>query len=143
MTTKCDNLLVSYIYMAVEVLITVLTCVLMICLIYKPMQGPHLGLWISSMNPQSWRCLIIYVTLSHLRSKESTGIHKPCISGLFPIPIRVHLKVEQRVQRNNFPRIHLNVLHIFCYITAKLPPVTGVPCSVAVVDNWFMFSIEN
>ena len=38
-------------------------------------------------------------TLSHLRSKESTGIHKPCIPGLFPIP-RVHLKVDQRVQRN-------------------------------------------
>ena len=50
----------------------------------------------------------VYVTLSHLRSKESTGIHKPCISGLFPLP-RVHLKVDQRVQRNNFPGIHLNV----------------------------------
>ena len=50
----------------------------------------------------------MYVTLSHLRSKESTGIHKPCIPGLFPLP-RVHLKVDQRVQRNNFPGIHLNV----------------------------------
>ena len=50
----------------------------------------------------------MYVTLSHLRSKESTGIYKPCIPGLFPIS-RVHLKVDQRVQRNNFPRIHLNV----------------------------------
>ena len=27
----------------------------------------------------------IYVTLSHLRSKESTGIHKPCI------PILLHI----------------------------------------------------
>jgi len=24
----------------------------------------------------------MYVTLSHLRSKESTGIHKPCIPAL-------------------------------------------------------------
>jgi len=24
----------------------------------------------------------VYVTLSHLRSKESTGIHKPCIPAL-------------------------------------------------------------
>ena len=31
-----------------------------------------------------------------------------CIPGLFPLP-RVHLKVDQRVQRNNFPKIHLNV----------------------------------
>ena len=53
-------------------------------------------------------CIYIYVTLSHLRSKESTGIHKPCNPGLFPLP-RVHLKVDQRVQRNNFPGIHLNV----------------------------------
>ena len=51
---------------------------------------------------------LLYVTLSHLRSKESTGIHKPCIPGLFPLP-RVHLKVDQRVQRNNFPGIHPNV----------------------------------
>ena len=50
----------------------------------------------------------MYVTLSHFRSKESTGIHKPCIPDLFPIP-RIHLKVDQRVQRNNFPGIHLNV----------------------------------
>ena len=50
----------------------------------------------------------IYLTLSHLISKESTGIHKSCYSGLFPIP-RVHLKVDQRVQGNNFPEIHLNV----------------------------------
>ena len=50
----------------------------------------------------------IYVTLSHLRSKESTGIYEPGIPGLFPLP-RVHLRVDQRVQRNNFPRIHLNV----------------------------------
>ena len=50
------------------------------------------------------------VTLSHFRSKELTGIHKPCIPGLFPLP-RVHLKVNQRVQRNNFPGIHLNVSH--------------------------------
>ena len=50
----------------------------------------------------------MYVTLSHLRSKESIGIHKPCIPGLFPIP-RVHLKLDQSVQRNNFPGIHLNV----------------------------------
>ena len=48
------------------------------------------------------------VTFSHPRSKELTGIHKPCIPGLFPIP-RVHLKVNQRVQSNNFPGIHLNV----------------------------------
>ena len=27
---------------------------------------------------------------------------------LFPLP-RVHLKIDQRVQRNNFPGIHLNV----------------------------------
>ena len=54
------------------------------------------------------RKLIINVTLSHLRSKESTGIHKPCIPALFPLP-RVHLKVDQRVQRNNFPGVHLNV----------------------------------
>ena len=50
----------------------------------------------------------IHVTLSHLRSKESTGIHKPCILGLFPLAT-VRLKVDQRVQRNNFPGIHLNV----------------------------------
>ena len=50
----------------------------------------------------------IYVTLSHLRTKESTGIHKPCIPGLFPIP-RVHLKVDQTLQGNNSPRMHLNV----------------------------------
>ena len=36
------------------------------------------------------------------------GIHKPCIPGLFPIT-RIHLKVDQRVQRNNSPRIHLNI----------------------------------
>ena len=36
-------------------------------------------------------CIYSYVTLSHLRSKESTGIHKPCIPGLFSLP-RVHLK---------------------------------------------------
>ena len=55
-------------------------------------------------------CIIYYVTLSHLWSQESTGIHGLCIPGLFPIP-RVHLKVDQRAQRNNFPRIpvHLNV----------------------------------
>ena len=50
----------------------------------------------------------MYVTLSHLGSKKFTGIHKLCIPGLFPIP-RVHLKVDQIVQRNNSPRIHLNV----------------------------------
>ena len=32
----------------------------------------------------------------------------PQIKGIFPLP-RVHLKVDQRVQRNNFPGIHLNV----------------------------------
>ena len=52
----------------------------------------------------------VHVTLSHLRSKESTGIHKPCIPGLIPSP-RVHLKIDQRIQRNNFPEIHLNVHH--------------------------------
>ena len=52
--------------------------------------------------------VIMYVTLSHLRSKEFVGIHKPCIPGLFLLP-RVHLKIDQRVQRNNFPKIHLNV----------------------------------
>ena len=49
--------------------------------------------------------IISRVTLSHFRSKESTGIHKPCIPA---IP-RVHLKVDQSVQKNNSPRIHLNV----------------------------------
>ena len=51
---------------------------------------------------------LLHVTPSHLRSKRYTGIHKPCIPVLFLIP-RVHLKVDQRVQRNNFPGIHLNV----------------------------------
>ena len=49
-----------------------------------------------------------HVTLSHFSSKESTGLHKPCIPGLFPIP-RVPLKVDQSVQGNNFLGIHLNV----------------------------------
>ena len=40
--------------------------------------------------------------------KKSAGIHKPCIPGLFPIP-GVHLKVDQRVQENSSPGIHLNV----------------------------------
>ena len=51
---------------------------------------------------------ITYVTLSHLRSKESTRIQKACIPGLFSI-LRVHLNVHQRVQKNNSSRIHLNV----------------------------------
>ena len=33
----------------------------------------------------SYRVLSTHVTLSHLRSKESTGIHKPCI------PILLHI----------------------------------------------------
>ena len=73
-------------------------------------QGPQArGLWayISGKSPMAMLQLL-HVTLSHLRSKEFTGIHKPCIPGLFSLP-RVHLKVDQRVQRNNFPRIHLNV----------------------------------
>ena len=54
------------------------------------------------------RNITLYVTLSLLKSKESIVIHKPCIPGLFPIP-RVLLKVDQRVQKINFPGIHLNV----------------------------------
>ena len=53
-------------------------------------------------------CMCIYITLSHLRLMEFTGIHKPCIPDLFPLP-RVYLKVDQRVQRDNFPGIHLDV----------------------------------
>ena len=60
------------------------------------------------VKPQCAGLQLPYVTLSHLRSKESSGIHKPCIPGLIPLP-RVHLKVDQGVQRNNFPGIHLNV----------------------------------
>ena len=45
----------------------------------------------------------VYATLLHLRLKESTGIHKQCIPWLFPLPSRVHLKIDQRVQRNKFP----------------------------------------
>ena len=44
----------------------------------------------------------------HLKPKESTGIHGLCIPGLFPMP-RVHLKVDQRAQRNNLLGMHLNV----------------------------------
>ena len=47
-------------------------------------------------------------TCNTFTSKESTWIHKPCIPGLFPIPT-VHLKVDKRVQRDNFPGMHLNV----------------------------------
>ena len=44
-----------------------------------------------------------HVTLSHLRSKESTGIHEPCI------PILLHdQRADQRVQRKDFPGIHLD-----------------------------------
>ena len=46
-------------------------------------------LWVSGSNGstgvthfQPW--YYIYVILSHLRSKESTGIHNPCIPGFFP-----------------------------------------------------------
>ena len=53
-------------------------------------------------------CVYIYIALSHLRSKQSTGIHKPCIPGLFLLA-KVHLKIDQRVQRNNFAGIHLNI----------------------------------
>ena len=48
------------------------------------------------------------VALSHLRFKEFAGIHK---QYLFPIPISVHLKVDQRIQRNNSSGMHTS-LHL-------------------------------
>jgi len=45
--------------------------------------GPDLGIYIREI-PLAHVITVacIYVTLSHLRSKESTEIHKPCIPAL-------------------------------------------------------------